>query len=67
MGMIDRWFKRTGVPDISRRPVPALAGAITAHKAWAVAAPAVRDLDRQARLILITSGLHMNAEGRSHC
>ncbi len=67
MGMIDRLFKRSGGPDISRRPVPELAGAMNAHQTWAVAAPAVRDLDRQARLILITSGLDMNAEGRSHC
>jgi hypothetical protein len=38
---------------------------MTAHRAWTVVAPVVKDLDPHAELTLITSGLDMNHKGCS--
>ena len=65
MGLLDRLFNKPIAPSVTKRAVPELSGSMTAHQAWAVVAPLVRGLDRNARLTLITSGLDMNHEGRS--
>lgn len=64
MGLLNRMFGRAE-PSIIRTSVPERVGAMTAHEAWGVVAPAVQALDSEARLTMITSGLDMNAEGRS--
>lgn len=50
---------------VTQSLVPGRRGSMTAHEAWAVAAPAARALDAGARLTLLTSGLDMSREGRS--
>lgn len=65
MGLLDRLFHKPVAPSVTKRAVPELSGSMTAHQAWAAVAPLVRELDRNARLTLIASGLDMNHEGRS--
>jgi hypothetical protein len=65
MGFLDRFIKKPKGPSVTQRAVPELCGGMTAHQAWAVVAPIVQSMDRQARLTLITSGLDMKDKGCS--
>ncbi|MFA5027237.1 MAG: hypothetical protein WC713_05130 [Candidatus Methylomirabilota bacterium] len=65
MGLVDRLFKKPDdFPVITRTP-SGISGRMTAHQAWAVAAPMAKAADDGARLTLITSGLDLDRQGCS--
>lgn len=65
MSFFGRFFNKPVEPSVTRRAVPGSAGTSTAHQAWALVHPVVSDLDPDARLTLISSGLDMNHKGGS--
>jgi hypothetical protein len=64
MSLMDRLFNKPPKASATRT-ILGLTGAMTAHQAWAEAAPVAKALDPDAKLTLITSGLDMSPEGRS--
>ncbi|MCP9927493.1 hypothetical protein [Cyanobium sp. CH-040] len=65
MKLFDRFIQRPLAPSGTKRVLPELCGVMTAHQAWATAAPIVKAMDRQARLTFIASGLDLNEKGCS--
>jgi hypothetical protein len=65
MSILDRFRRRTVQPSTSQRKVRDQPGPLTAHEAWAIVQPIVHQLDVQARLTFVTSGLDISPEGRS--
>jgi hypothetical protein len=51
--------------SITQRKVRDQPGPLTAHQAWEIMLPVAKELDSQAQLTFITSGLDMSREGRS--
>jgi hypothetical protein len=61
----DRLFNRPLAPSLTREIVRRQSAPMTAHEAWAFAKPRAGSLDPEAKLVLITSGTDMQADGRS--
>ena len=65
MGLLD-FFRRSALePGTTTRPARDEPGPLTACEAWQLVHPVVRELDRDACLTLLTSGLDISPTGRS--
>jgi hypothetical protein len=64
MSFLDRLFRRALVPSTTRSELPRT-GPTTAREAWELARPEALALDPGARLLLVTSGTDLQADGRS--
>lgn len=65
MSFLERLFRRVLAPSVSSSVVRQQPGPMTAHEAWAMALPQARALDPDAKLVLVTSGTDLQADGRS--
>jgi len=65
MNLFDRLRNQPVRPSTTQWQVSEQPGPLTSHEAWAIVGPVARELDPQARLKFITSGLDMSREGRS--
>ena len=65
MGIFRKLLRQKRIPPLDRAAAPELVGSVPLSAAWTLAKGRVDGIDASARLLFITSGLDLDAAGRS--
>jgi hypothetical protein len=65
MGLFDRFRSQPERPPVTQRKIRDQPGPLTSHEAWAFAGARAQELDPEAALLFVASGLDISPAGRS--